>query len=274
MAIKLPFPTPLPSSSRRFSTGPASPPATPWLSSWAAHLAAGLLNIRWNRPSREGERPGACAGDRQSRPTNLRKELTRCVMPYCESKARYCLLPGPRRRSRAGSARRRRKPRPPYVIRRRASKGRNCRCRVLQDPHSWVPWPAEGPRSGAEGAAQRSGKSHRRLLNKGHRERACSSLCERGGSPDPSFDCGQGDWGTKTLRQGLGIYQYSPEDVSEEGHSCCRAQQVLVTSDYPDQIRFDADGQRGCPRPTAVLTVTACGVTTWLQESLAREVQG
>jgi hypothetical protein len=47
-----------------------------------------------------------------------------------------------------------------------ASKGLDRRRRVLQNPHSWVPCPAEGPRCTAEGAAQRSGReaSHRRRL--------------------------------------------------------------------------------------------------------------
>jgi hypothetical protein len=38
--------------------------------------------------------------------------------------------------------------------------------KVLQNPHSWVPWPV----------AQRSGKSHRRLLHEGHHPRACKGL--------------------------------------------------------------------------------------------------
>ena len=52
----------------------------------------------------------------------------------------FCLAPEDGQGSE--SARQHRESRPLHGIRRKVSKGLNCRCRVLQNPDAWVPWPA------------------------------------------------------------------------------------------------------------------------------------
>ena len=111
-------------------------------------------------------------------------------------------------------------------IRPKASKGPSRRRWGLQNPDAWVPCPAEGPRSAAEGVAQRRGRvaSHRRLLSKGHPSRACKGLRKGGRTLCAFFDSGQGAWGSRTV-EGPGLpplAQATPGFSAMAGLAECR----------------------------------------------------
>ena len=141
-------------------------------------------------------------------PETLSALESKCQLGYSYVR---CLAPEDGQGS--GPARQPGKPRPLYGNRRKASKGPNRLGQVLQNPHSWVPWPAA-----------RAGKSHRRLLSKGHRTRACKGLRKGGRTLYAFFDSGQGARGSKTV-EGPGLpplAQATPGFSAMAGLAECR----------------------------------------------------